>query len=500
MGRYATTIGVGNHGSDVGSEANSNQSPTRDVADREQEQRETARWLVVAAQRGEAVDPNNAHFAILEAAGWNCLGEERRARRALLNAADKRDFHEYTPEVADLLTRPLRGKLFSGNYAILQAEASILLPFYAHYKYLTRVFAHWGNLKERTEARIKMLKLADTVSRKSDVLIAMLVAASCAKICVVPESVVPDTFSSISPEKFTDAEYLDWARQLQARALTEHVDVVGFDPAASTRSQLAIIRAARKYGHDQAPYFPPDFPISTLFGLEWSGALLASLILVFPAAGLFMVGQRLRQSDPWAAALPLLPPLFAIGALAEWLGDLWSAALAILLILGLISAFVPRYRPALRYLLWGAILVGGVSGIATRGASLACFAAVILAVTWGFSQVQNAEWSAWLVSIVQVLGVTAWTAVLLVVANGWGTQLRHLLVPLGILLLCAAFGTRRRLPIFAMVGPTLLVGAIAYGFAVRGVVALDRESLAVLDASKNEVSEVRHLAQGILEQ
>jgi hypothetical protein len=51
-----------------------------------------------------------------------------------------------------------------------------------------------------------------------------------------------------------------------------------------------------------------------------------------------------------------------------------------------------------------------------------------------------------------------------------------------------------------MVGPTLLVGAIAYGFAVRGVVALDRESLAVLDASKNEVSEVRHLAQGILEQ
>jgi len=87
-----------------------------------------------------------------------------------------------------------------------------------------------------------------------------------------------------------------------------------------------------------------------------------------------------------------------------------------------------------------------------------------------------------------------------VVANGWGTQLRHLLVPLGILLLCAAFGTRRRLPIFAMVGPTLLVGAIAYGFAVRGVVALDRESLAVLDASKNEVSEVRHLAQGILEQ
>ena len=50
------------------------------------------------------------------------------------------------------------------------------------------------------------------------------------------------------------------------------------------------------------------------------------------------------------------------------------------------------------------------------------------------------------------------------------------------------------LPIFAMVGPVLLVGAIAYGFSVRSIVVLDRSMAPQIASMKQEVAHIRELA------
>lgn len=488
MGRYATMMGV----RAPTSPKSLNAAQASEETVRQERRAEVARWLVSAAARGEAADPDNAQFPILAAAGLYALGEVRQARATLMRAADKTEYRDYSREESELLATPLRGRLFSGNYAVLQADASIMLPYYSHYKYLTRLLANWGTPRERTEARIKLLKLADTISRRADIYIAVVVAVSCAKSSVRPERGNENALPRSDQGQYSDSEYLDWARRLQAQAVKEHVAVDGFDPVKSMKMQLAIGRAAKEFA-DRAPTSLPPSPYS---GLTWSAALLVGLFALWPAAALFAGGQALRQRDAWAEALPVLPALVAVGLFATKSADQWVACVAILLVLALVAAFVERYRPTTRFFIFGAIALGCTSCLAVPpGQSLAFFAACVLAVTWTLSRIRGPRWLAWGAVSLQVVCVTALAMAFLVADSQSGTILGHLLSPVVIMLLGATFGPRQKLPVYAFVGPAVLAGAIVYGFSVRQIVTVDRGALATINSYRAETATLRAMAQ-----
>lgn len=89
LGRYESQIGI----SSIRTQAPAPQRLDKNQARQDAEARETTthhvRTLAKAASRGEAADPENAHFSILAAVAAYALGDERQARAALMRAAER---------------------------------------------------------------------------------------------------------------------------------------------------------------------------------------------------------------------------------------------------------------------------------------------------------------------------------------------------------------------------------------------------------------------------
>jgi len=252
---------------------------------------ETQEMFLTAAQKGAALDPDNAYFPMMETVGLLAAHRDREAMDALKTAGRCRQWREYFQDDLDGQNR-LQSAAYGEQGAVqhLVTAASLLFPQYAQLRSAAQVTARLaaqeefaGNTAEGIEIRHALMRCGGLMRSQGSSQITVLVGVAITTLGTVnPGGVSEADNQSLTsyPVKSDDAE------KLRAERLTKYcayLEALGqTQEAAWAKTETAAGAQARAIGLEAMPLSVFDGKNFFQLGVAWlvNNSLLSGVLIL----------------------------------------------------------------------------------------------------------------------------------------------------------------------------------------------------------------------------